>query len=63
MEREIELKEAEIEVEEQPKVQSEKEADATQKIIPIPLLPTPFSQILVKKTEEGKYRKFNSMLK
>jgi len=41
----------------------EKEAEITQKVVPIPRPPSPFPQRLVKKTEEGKYRRFISMLK
>ncbi|XP_049364537.1 uncharacterized protein LOC125829343 [Solanum verrucosum] len=42
---------------------TEKEAEITQKVVPMPRPPSPFPQRLVKKTEEGKYRKFISMLK
>ncbi|KAK4737091.1 hypothetical protein R3W88_000788 [Solanum pinnatisectum] len=41
----------------------EKEVEIPQNIVPMPRLPPPFPQRLVKKTEEGKYRKFISMLK
>ncbi|KAK4721674.1 hypothetical protein R3W88_011907 [Solanum pinnatisectum] len=42
---------------------TEKKVEVTQKVVPIPRPPPPFPQRLVKKTEEGKYRKFISMLK
>ncbi|XP_049359237.1 uncharacterized protein LOC125823925 [Solanum verrucosum] len=52
-----------IEVHEEPENAIEKEAEITQKVVPMPRPPPPFPQKLVKKTEEGKYRKFISMLK
>ncbi|XP_049368331.1 uncharacterized protein LOC125833225 [Solanum verrucosum] len=42
---------------------TEKEAEITQKGVPMPRPPPPFPQRLVKKTEEGKYLRFISMLK
>ncbi|XP_049399831.1 uncharacterized protein LOC125863901 [Solanum stenotomum] len=42
---------------------TEKEAEVTQKIVPIHRPPPPFPQRLVKKTKEGKYRRFTSLLK
>uniref|UniRef100_M1D9P3 Integrase core domain containing protein n=1 Tax=Solanum tuberosum TaxID=4113 RepID=M1D9P3_SOLTU len=36
---------------------TEKEVEVTQKVVPIPRPPSPFPQRLVKKTEEGKYRR------
>ncbi|KAK4706570.1 hypothetical protein R3W88_033869 [Solanum pinnatisectum] len=37
--------------------------EVTQKVVPIPRPPSPFPQRLVKKTKEGKYHMFISMLK
>ncbi|KAK4717923.1 hypothetical protein R3W88_016261 [Solanum pinnatisectum] len=41
----------------------EKEVEITQKVVPMPRSPPLFPQRLVKKTVEGKYRRFISMLK
>lgn len=41
----------------------EKEKEITQKVVLIPIPPTPFLQRLVKKIEEGKYCKFIIILK
>uniref|UniRef100_M1DDB4 Integrase core domain containing protein n=1 Tax=Solanum tuberosum TaxID=4113 RepID=M1DDB4_SOLTU len=41
----------------------EKEAEISQKVVHIPRSPPPFPQRLVKKTEDGKYRRFITMLK
>ena len=38
-----------------------KEVEIPQKVIPVPRPPLPFLQILVKNTEDGKYRHFTSM--
>ena len=40
-----------------------KDAEVTIKVIPMPRPPLPFSQRLVKNTEDGKYRHFITMLK
>ena len=40
-----------------------KDAEVTMKVILMPTPPPPFPQILVKKTEDGKYRRFITMLK
>ena len=40
-----------------------KDAEVLMKVIPIPRPPQPFPQLLVKKTEDGKYRHFTTMLK
>ena len=40
-----------------------KDAKVPMKVIPIPRPPPPFPQRLVKKTEDGKYRRFITMLK
>jgi len=45
------------------KDETEKEAEVTQKVVPMPRPPPPFPQRLVKKNEEGKYRRFIAMLK
>ncbi|KAK4708716.1 hypothetical protein R3W88_029641 [Solanum pinnatisectum] len=63
VERVIEKDEDDIEVIEDPKVYTEKEAEVTQKVVPMPRPPPPFPQRLVKKIEEGKYRRFIAMLK
>ncbi|KAK4706895.1 hypothetical protein R3W88_033538 [Solanum pinnatisectum] len=52
-----------IEVNEEPKNATEKEAEITQKVVPMPRPPPHFLQRLVNKTEEGKYHMFISMLK
>ncbi|XP_049357125.1 uncharacterized protein LOC125821804 [Solanum verrucosum] len=52
----------EIEVTGESKNATEKEAKITQKDVPMPR-PPPFPQRLVKKNEEGKYRRFITMLK
>ncbi|XP_049399846.1 uncharacterized protein LOC125863917 [Solanum stenotomum] len=63
VERVIEKDEDEIEVTEDSTIDTEKEAEVTQKAIPMPRPPPPFTQRLVKKTKEGKYRKFIEILK
>ena len=40
-----------------------KDAEVPIKVIPMPRTPPPFPQRLVKKTEDGKYRRFITMLK
>ena len=40
-----------------------KEKEVPKKVVPIPRPPPPFPQRLVKKTEDGKYRRFITMLK
>ena len=40
-----------------------KDAEVPMKVIPIPRPPPPFPQRLVEKTEDGKYRRFITMLK
>ena len=40
-----------------------KEVDVPMKVIPMPRPPPTFPQILVKKTEDDKYRRFITMLK
>ena len=40
-----------------------KDAEVHMKVIPMPRTPPPFPQRLVKKTEDGKYRRFITMLK
>ena len=40
-----------------------KEAEVSQKVVPIPRLPPPFPQRLVKKIEDYKYRHFITILK
>ena len=59
----VEKDDEEIEVTGESKNATEKEAEVTQKVVPIPGPPPPFPQSLVKKTEEGKYRRFITMLK
>ncbi|XP_049344208.1 uncharacterized protein LOC125808575 [Solanum verrucosum] len=59
----VEKDDKEIEVIGESKNATEKEAEITQKVVPMPRLPPPFPQRLVKKNEEGKYRRFISMLK
>ena len=39
------------------------DAEVPMKVIPMPRPPPPFPQRLVKKTEDGKYRRFITMLK
>ena len=39
------------------------DAEVPKKVTPIPRPPPPFPQTLVKKTEDGKYRRFITMLK
>ena len=39
-----------------------KDAEVPMKVIPMPRPPAPFPQRLVKKTEDGKYRRFITML-
>ncbi|KAH0678939.1 hypothetical protein KY284_020024 [Solanum tuberosum] len=52
-----------IEVREKSENAIEKEVKVSQKVVPIPRPPPPFPQRLVKKTEDGKYRRFITMLK
>uniref|UniRef100_M1DWJ6 Integrase core domain containing protein n=1 Tax=Solanum tuberosum TaxID=4113 RepID=M1DWJ6_SOLTU len=52
-----------VEVREESENATEKEAEISQKVVPIPRPPPPFPQKLVKKTEDGKYRRFITMLK
>jgi len=40
-----------------------KDVEVPMKVILMPRPPPPFPQILVKKTEDGKYRRFITMLK
>ena len=40
-----------------------KDAEVPKKVTPMPRPPPPFPQRLVKKTEDGKYRRFITMLK
>ena len=40
-----------------------KDVEVPTKVIPMPRPPPPFPEILVKKTEDGKYRRFITMLK
>ena len=42
---------------------SGKDAEVSMKVIPMPRPPPPFPQRLVKKTKDGKYRSFITMLK
>ena len=42
---------------------TEKDAEVPMKVAPMPRAPPPFPQRLVKKTEDGKYRHFITMLK
>ncbi|XP_049405064.1 uncharacterized protein LOC125868468 [Solanum stenotomum] len=59
VERVIEKGAYEIEVSEDPEDDIEKEVEVTQKFILMPRPPPPFPQRLVKKTEEGKYRRLD----
>ncbi|KAK4717938.1 hypothetical protein R3W88_016276 [Solanum pinnatisectum] len=59
----VENENDEIEFNGESKPATEKEAEITQKVIPMPRLPPPFPQRLVKKNDEGKYRRFITMLK
>ncbi|KAK4727301.1 hypothetical protein R3W88_032218 [Solanum pinnatisectum] len=59
----IERDEDKIEVTGESKNATEKEAEITQKIVPMPRPPPLFPQRLVKKTEVGKYHRFITMLK
>ncbi|XP_049365811.1 uncharacterized protein LOC125830674 [Solanum verrucosum] len=63
VERVVEKDADEIEFTGESKDATEKEAEVTQKVVPMPRPPPPFPQRLVKKTEEGKYRRFIAMLK
>ncbi|XP_049355216.1 uncharacterized protein LOC125819833 [Solanum verrucosum] len=63
VERVIEKYVDDIEVTKDMKVDIEKEAKVTQKFVPMPRPPPPIRQRLVKMTEEGKYRRFITMLK
>uniref|UniRef100_M1DEV5 Integrase core domain containing protein n=1 Tax=Solanum tuberosum TaxID=4113 RepID=M1DEV5_SOLTU len=53
----------EIEATGESKNATKKEAEVTQKVVPMTRPQPPFLQRLVKKTEEGKYRRFITMLK
>ncbi|KAK4727053.1 hypothetical protein R3W88_031970 [Solanum pinnatisectum] len=53
----------EIEVTRESKNAAEKEAELSQKVVPSPRPPPPFPQRLVKKNEQGKYRRFITILK
>ncbi|KAK4706944.1 hypothetical protein R3W88_033505 [Solanum pinnatisectum] len=59
----VERDDDEIEVTRESMNATEKEAEVTQKVVPIPRPSPSFPQRLVKKTEEGKYHRFITMLK
>ncbi|XP_049386175.1 uncharacterized protein LOC125850336 [Solanum stenotomum] len=59
----VENNDDEIEVAGESKNATEKEAEITQKVVPMPRPLPPFPQRLVKNNEEGKYRRFITMLK
>ncbi|XP_049405221.1 uncharacterized protein LOC125868667 [Solanum stenotomum] len=59
----VETKDDEIEVIGESKNATKKEAEVTQKVVPMPRPLPPFPQRLVQKTEEGKYHRFITMLK
>ncbi|KAK4706535.1 hypothetical protein R3W88_033915 [Solanum pinnatisectum] len=59
----VEKDDDEIEVTRESKKAIEKEAEITQKVVPMATPPSPFPQRLVKKNEEGKYHRFITMLK
>uniref|UniRef100_M1DL60 Integrase core domain containing protein n=1 Tax=Solanum tuberosum TaxID=4113 RepID=M1DL60_SOLTU len=59
----VERDDNEIEVTEEFKNATEKEVEVTQKVVPMPRPPPPFPQRLVKKSEEGKYHRFITILK
>lgn len=59
----IERDDNEIEVIRESINAAEKEADITQKVVPMTRPPPPFPQRLVKKMGEGKYLRFITMLK
>ncbi|XP_049381274.1 uncharacterized protein LOC125845788 [Solanum stenotomum] len=59
----VEKYDDELEVTEESKNATEKEVEVTQKVFHMPRPPPPFPQRLVKKTEEGKYRRLITMLK
>ncbi|KAK4737263.1 hypothetical protein R3W88_000960 [Solanum pinnatisectum] len=63
VEKVVENDQDEIEVTEGPKESVEKEVEVTQKVIPMPRPLPPFSERFVKKTKEGKYRRFITILK
>ncbi|XP_015160938.1 uncharacterized protein [Solanum tuberosum] len=63
VERVVEIDGDKIEITEETKNATEKEAEIAQKLVPMPRPPPPFPQMLVQKAEEGKYRKFRIMLK
>ncbi|XP_049344684.1 uncharacterized protein LOC125809056 [Solanum verrucosum] len=63
VEKVVENEEGEIEVTEGPKDSVEKEAEVTQKVVPMRRPSLPFPQRFVNKTEEGKNCKFITMLK
>ncbi|KAH0634861.1 hypothetical protein KY284_037647 [Solanum tuberosum] len=52
-----------VKVREESENATEKEAEISQKVVPIPRPPPNFPQRLVKKTKDGKYRRFITMLK
>ena len=54
MEVEIRKEDDAIEIREEFENATEKEAEISQKVVPIPRPPPPFPQRLVKKTEDGK---------
>ncbi|KAK4731210.1 hypothetical protein R3W88_024198 [Solanum pinnatisectum] len=59
----VEKDDDEIEVSGEYNNATEKEAEITQKVVPMPRPPPPFPQRLVKKNEEVRYRMFITMLK
>ncbi|XP_049358801.1 uncharacterized protein LOC125823463 [Solanum verrucosum] len=63
VEKVVEIDEDEIEVTGETKHAVEKEAELTQKVVPMPRPPPPFPQRLVQKTTEGKCHRFITMLK
>ncbi|XP_049348181.1 uncharacterized protein LOC125812747 [Solanum verrucosum] len=56
----VERYEDEIKVSGESKNATEKEVEVTKTVVPIPRPPSLFPQILVKKTEKGKYRSFGA---
>ncbi|KAK4707311.1 hypothetical protein R3W88_033158 [Solanum pinnatisectum] len=59
----VEKDDEEFEVTRESKNATEKEAEITQKVVPVPRPPPLFPQRLVEKNEEGKYRRFITILK